>query len=86
MIHCEQLTKSYPMGSGRKQVLKGLNLHIAPGEHIGFLDVQVKSIEADAAIRPHFLRERHCLVGAVEEICLEPVQRLERDPDPKLFG
>src|SRR3954464_13071202 len=37
MIHCEQLTKSYPMGSGRKQVLKGVDLEIAPGEHIGFL-------------------------------------------------
>src|SRR6478672_546316 len=37
MIHCEQLTKSYPMGSGRKQVLKGLDLEIRPGEHIGFL-------------------------------------------------
>jgi capsular polysaccharide transport system ATP-binding protein len=37
MIHCDEITKSYPMGSGRKQVLKGLNLHIAPGEHVGFL-------------------------------------------------
>lgn len=37
MIACEQVTKSYPMGSGRKQVLKGLDLQIQPGEHIGFL-------------------------------------------------
>ena len=37
MIHCEQLTKSYPMGSGRKQVLRGLDLQIRAGEHIGFL-------------------------------------------------
>lgn len=37
MIHCEQVTKSYPMGSGRKQVLKGIDLKIKPGEHIGFL-------------------------------------------------
>lgn len=37
MIHCEQVTKSYPMGSGRKQVLKGLDLEISPGEHVGFL-------------------------------------------------
>ena len=37
MIVCEQLTKSYPMGSGRKQVLRGLNLRINPGEHVGFL-------------------------------------------------
>lgn len=37
MIYCEQLTKSYPMGSGRKQVLKGVNLRVGPGEHIGFL-------------------------------------------------
>jgi capsular polysaccharide transport system ATP-binding protein len=37
MIHCENVTKTYPMGSGRKQVLKGLDLQIAPGEHVGFL-------------------------------------------------
>jgi len=37
MIVCEALTKSYPMGSGRKHVLKGVNLQIAPGEHVGFL-------------------------------------------------
>lgn len=37
MILCEQVTKSYPMGSGRKQVLKGVDFEIKPGEHIGFL-------------------------------------------------
>ena len=37
MIYCEGITKSYPMGSGRKQVLKGIDLQIAPGEKIGLL-------------------------------------------------
>lgn len=37
MIHCEQVTKSYPMGHGRKKVLNGLTLDIERGEHIGFL-------------------------------------------------
>lgn len=37
MINCERVTKSYPMGSGRKQVLKGIDLDIKRGEHIGFL-------------------------------------------------
>jgi capsular polysaccharide transport system ATP-binding protein len=37
MILCEQVTKSYPMGHGRKQVLNGINLDIKRGEHIGFL-------------------------------------------------
>ena len=37
MINCECVTKSYPMGSGRKQVLNGLDLQIRPGEHVGFL-------------------------------------------------
>lgn len=37
MIHCEGLCKSYPMGHGRKEVLKGLDLVIQPGERIGFL-------------------------------------------------
>lgn len=37
MIECENLTKSYPMGRGRKQVLKGIDLQIKPGERIGFL-------------------------------------------------
>lgn len=37
MIHCEGVTKSYPMGHGRKQVLRGLDLQISPGEHVGFL-------------------------------------------------
>ena len=37
MILCEKIMKSYPMGSGRKQVLKGVDLQVKPGEHIGFL-------------------------------------------------
>ena len=37
MIHCQNLTKTYPMGSGWKQVLRGVNLQIRPGEHIGCL-------------------------------------------------
>ena len=37
MIVCEELKKSYPMGHGRKEVLKGLNFQINPGEHVGFL-------------------------------------------------
>lgn len=37
MIFCEGVTKSYPMGSGRKQVLKGIDLQVSRGEHIGFL-------------------------------------------------
>jgi len=37
MIVCEKVTKSYPMGRGRKHVLRGLNLQINPGEHVGFL-------------------------------------------------
>jgi capsular polysaccharide transport system ATP-binding protein len=37
MIDCEKVTKSYPMGSGRKRVLNELSLQITPGEHIGFL-------------------------------------------------
>ena len=37
MIHCERVSKSYPMGRGRKHVLKELDLEIKPGEHIGFL-------------------------------------------------
>lgn len=37
MIRCENLKKSYPMGSGRKQVLKGVGLTVTPGEKVGFL-------------------------------------------------
>ena len=37
MIVCEDITKSYPMGHGRKQVLRGLDLQIGRGEHIGLL-------------------------------------------------
>lgn len=37
MIFCEQVTKSYPMGAGRKQVLRGIDLSIRPGEHVGCL-------------------------------------------------
>ena len=37
MIACEEITKCYPMGSGRKHVLKGLDFDIRPGEHVGFL-------------------------------------------------
>lgn len=37
MIHCDQLTKSYPMGSGRKKVLRGIDLDVARGERVGLL-------------------------------------------------
>jgi capsular polysaccharide transport system ATP-binding protein len=37
MIVCENVQKSYPMGHGRKQVLKGLDLQIERGEHLGLL-------------------------------------------------
>jgi capsular polysaccharide transport system ATP-binding protein len=37
MIHCEQVNKCYPMGHGRKHVLRGIDLQIRPGEHVGFL-------------------------------------------------
>jgi capsular polysaccharide transport system ATP-binding protein len=37
MISCERVTKSYPMGAGRKQVLKGIDLRVQPGDHFGFL-------------------------------------------------
>jgi capsular polysaccharide transport system ATP-binding protein len=37
MIACEDIRKSYPMGHGRKHVLKGLDLQIGRGEHIGLL-------------------------------------------------
>jgi capsular polysaccharide transport system ATP-binding protein len=37
MIYCEGVTKSYPMGHGRKQVLRGLDFQIGRGERVGFL-------------------------------------------------
>ncbi len=37
MIVCEKLHKSYRIGSGRKQVLNGIDLVIRPGEKIGLL-------------------------------------------------
>jgi capsular polysaccharide transport system ATP-binding protein len=37
MITCEKLSKSYPMGAGRKHVLQGIDFQIAKGEHVGFL-------------------------------------------------
>jgi capsular polysaccharide transport system ATP-binding protein len=37
MIQCENLSKSYRMGSGHKQVFKDLNLQIGAGEHVGLL-------------------------------------------------
>jgi capsular polysaccharide transport system ATP-binding protein len=37
MIICDQVTKSYPMGSGRKHVLRGVDLTIGKGQHVGFL-------------------------------------------------
>ena len=37
MIRCENLSKSYPMGHGRKRVLEGLNFEVRPGERVGVL-------------------------------------------------
>jgi capsular polysaccharide transport system ATP-binding protein len=37
MIHCEKLSKRYPMGSGHKQVFTNLNLQVKLGERVGLL-------------------------------------------------
>jgi len=37
MIRCAKVNKSYPMGRGRKHVLKDLNFEVQKGQHIGFL-------------------------------------------------
>ncbi|MBA3836387.1 MAG: ATP-binding protein [Zymomonas sp.] len=37
MIICENLRKSYPAGSGRKEVLKGINLTVQKGQRIALL-------------------------------------------------
>ena len=37
MINCEQVSKSYPMGHGRKHVLRGVDLNVKRGEHVRFL-------------------------------------------------
>lgn len=37
MIVCEDLSKSYPMGHGHKQVLKGLNFNVSKGKKVGLL-------------------------------------------------
>src|SRR5437868_7868174 len=37
MIHCEKLSKSYPMGRGRKHVFTNLNLQVDPGQRVGLL-------------------------------------------------
>lgn len=37
MIICENLTKVYPLGGGRKTVFRGVNLKVAKGEHVALL-------------------------------------------------
>lgn len=37
MIACENVSKSYPAGHGRRQILKGINLTINRGERVGLL-------------------------------------------------
>lgn len=37
MIRCEEIRKSYRTGHGRREVLKGINLTISPGERIALL-------------------------------------------------
>ena len=37
MIVCENLCKSYPLGHGRKQVLRNINLEIAKGDRLALL-------------------------------------------------
>lgn len=37
MIVCKNISKSYPMGHGRKHVLSGLNFTLARGERLGLL-------------------------------------------------
>ncbi len=37
MITCTNVGKTYPVGRGRKQVLRGLNFEVSPGERFGLL-------------------------------------------------
>lgn len=37
MIHCRNLSKSYPMGHGKKHVFSDLSFDVHPGERIGVL-------------------------------------------------
>ena len=37
MISCTKVNKSYPMGRGRKHVLRDLDFEVEKGQHIGFL-------------------------------------------------
>ena len=55
-------------------------------EQIGFLDVHVKQVQADAAVRADLVGQRQGLVAAVDQVGLEAVQRLDRQPDAGLLG
>ena len=64
------------------QVVAGVADGLPP---VGLLDVHVEDVERDAAVAADLLRHRNRLVGAVDEVGLEAVERLDRDADADLL-
>ena len=52
---------------------------------VGLLDVHVEDVERDAAVAADVLGHRDGLVGAVDEVGLEAVERLDADPHADLL-
>lgn len=75
MIICENLHKSYPMGLGRKKVLKGLNFSIGRGERVGLLG-------RNGAGKTTLIK----LIGGVEMPTTGHIQRLMTVSWPLGFG
>ena len=65
------------------EVVAGVADRLRP---VGLLDVHVEDVERDAAVAADVLGQRDGLVGAVEEVGLEAVERLEADPHADLLG
>ena len=55
-------------------------------QQVGLLDVHVERVERHAAVAADLLGQRQRLLAAVEEVGLEAVQRLQRDPHADRLG
>ena len=80
------LARRHAVVVGDVEVVEALAGLLDRGIHVGVLDIEMEGVEADAAIGRDRFGKRQRLVGAVEEIGLEAVERLDGDAHALLLA
>ena len=80
------LARRHAVVVGDVEVIEPLAGLADRGIHVGILDIEMEGIEADAAIGADRFGQRQGLVGAVQDIGLEAVERLDGDAHALLLA